>query len=122
MKTDVSDLVVRLEEALRKLPRVYADEYALQDALECAFLGLGLNVQSEVELTARSRIDFVLEQRFGVEVKVDGSLTDVTRQILRYANVDQVEAIILVTTRQKHRAMPSEMRGKPVHVLYINPL
>lgn len=58
----------------------------------------------------------------GIEVKIKGSLTEVTRQVHRYAQSEQVESLILITARGSHRGLPREMNGKRVIVIYLNPL
>ena len=54
-----------------------------------------------------------------IEVKVQGSPAQVTRQLDRYAAYDAVTEILLLTTRSKHRVIAGELRGKKVHVLWI---
>lgn len=112
-------------------------ELALQDAIEkelWQMVGLGrtglLNTklsreeqfiadpQREVVLTARDRPDFMVGP-LAIELKVKGSPADVARQLMRYAEHPSVGAILLVTTRSSHRAMPAQMCGKPVRVLYL---
>ncbi len=80
----------------------------------------------EYALSPGDRIDFfVLGDGIGIEVKTDDSkggagLSVVTRQLWRYAKSDDVKALILVTTRFKHRSLPSEILGKPLFVVYLN--
>lgn len=69
----------------------------------------------EARLSARDRIDFVIGD-LGVEVKVDGSLAAVTRQLHRYAQVEELAGVLLVTTRAAHLAVPRELNGKPIVV------
>lgn len=72
-------------------------------------------VTREAKLSARDRIDFVVGD-LGVEVKVDGSLAQVTRQLYRYAQVEALAGVLLVTTRACHLAVPRELNGKPIVV------
>jgi len=78
----------------------------------------GKLVRSEVRLTAADRIDFMVG-RIGIELKIKGSLSDVTRQLHRYAQSPDVDALLLVTTRMKLRHMPPTMNGKPVLVAVL---
>ena len=65
------------------------------------------------------------ETGIGIEVKTNdskggASLSQVTRQLWRYAKLDSIKAIILVTSRSKHRDLPAEILGKPVFVVYLS--
>ncbi len=81
----------------------------------------------EARLDARSRIDFLVPDapgRVGIEVKVAGTPDNVRRQLTRYA--PHVDALLLVTTRVRHRylqpptpATPGLGLGKPLAVLWI---
>lgn len=78
----------------------------------------GIEAKPEHALSARDRIDFYLpDGRTGIECKIDGSATAVMRQLLRYAESDQIEGLVLVTSRTKHRNMPPTLGGKPVYVV-----
>lgn len=72
----------------------------------------------EVRLGSRDRIDFLVG-RVGVEVKVGGTLAEVVRQLLRYAERDEIDSLVLVTTQQRHRGAPRELNGKPVLVIWM---
>lgn len=72
-------------------------EAAAHDDLATALAAAGLTVQREVKLTARDRID-VLVDGVGVEVKVQGSRRDIFRQLERYAESDQISALVLATS------------------------
>jgi hypothetical protein len=54
-----------------------------------------------------------------VEVKVAGSVSAVTRQLLRYAYYPEVTELALVTTKVQHRQVPSLMSGKTVRVIHL---
>lgn len=95
----------------------YANEDQLQHGLELALQNAGLRPVREVRLTPRNRIDLMVE-RIGIEVKVAGTRRDVLAQITRYADSDQVDGLVLVTTNPRHR-MPEEINGKPVVVVSL---
>jgi len=90
-----------------------------------------IEVREEV-VGAHGRIDFVVEGRgcgyepetevIGVELKVGGPLASVTSQLHRYAQSEDLDALLLVPTRQKHRRVPRLLNGKPVRVAYVSPL
>lgn len=97
-----------------------ANEAELQAAL--ADLMAVHNVEREYRLNEKDRIDFLVKHRegnVGVEVKVGGSLTNVLRQLARYADCDAITSLVLVTTRSKHKAVPPTLRGKPLSVVYV---
>lgn len=105
----------------------YTNEIELQDALATV---LGLHpLEREVPLTdGRSRIDMVVTDLLGseiavtgVEVKVDGSLADVLRQLHRYAGCTELDELVLVTTRSKHHRIPATIGARqiPLHLVSL---
>lgn len=94
----------------------FQSELELQDGI--AIL-LGTDPQQrEVVLGPKDRIDFLLGG-IGIEVKTDGSLTAIMRQLHGYAQYDAVRSLILVTNRARHRPCPGRMNGKMVTVVFI---
>ena len=81
-------------------------------------------VATEYRLGARDRLDAFVEVSpaggIAVEVKTAGGLPAVARQLLRYAEHDEVTGILLVTTRSAHEAIPSVLLGKPCRVLSLS--
>lgn len=57
--------------------------------------------------------------KIGIEIKVDGSVASVTRQLWRYAKRDEVDELILVTTRSKHREIVGPILGKELYVVHL---
>lgn len=81
-------------------------------------------VTAEHRLDARSRLDFYVREPLadagiGVEIKIKGSLTEVTRQLFRYAEHPAIHGLVLVTTKYTHRDVPEVLLGKPVRVLCL---
>jgi hypothetical protein len=72
------------------------DEYRFQDGVGAALARAGIIAEREVILTPRDRIDFLVG-RIGIECKVQGSFIQVARQLCRYAQCDQIMALVLVT-------------------------
>lgn len=112
--------VDQVRAALARVRFVYAREAELQEGigrvLEAAFPG---QVQREVQLDGgRSRLDFLVGA-VAVEVKIDGSLSELTRQVHRYAGLDAVAGILAVVGRSRLRGLPESLRGKPVGVLHL---
>lgn len=96
----------------------HANEQELQEGIWEVLVEAGLDPEREVHLTAQSRIDFMVG-RIGIEVKVDGSLSALIRQAMRYAKHDRIDELVIVTTLARHRAMPSELNKKHVIVAYL---
>lgn len=112
----------RILELCRTLRPQTTSEKALQDALEPLIrASFPSGMTREAILGPGDVVDFLVED-VAVEVKVDGSPMEVTRQLHRYAGHDAVAALVLVTTRAKHRGLPPTLRGKPVAVAWLCPL
>ncbi len=99
----------------------YQCEDDLQQAIASVLSDCSIPFVREHRMNAKDRPDFTVE-KIAVEVKIEGSVTAVTRQLHRYAQLDEVDEVVLVTSRSKHRSVPREMNGKPVSVVYLNPL
>lgn len=93
-------------------------ELALHDAIADALRHQGIAFEREVRLTAHDRIDFLCED-LGIEVKVEGAITSITRQLHRYAQSDRIGRLMLVTTRMRHLSCARELNGKKVDVLHL---
>ena len=93
----------------------------LQIAIASVLSNSSIPFSREYKLTATDRPDFLVG-KVAIEVKVDGSAVALTRQVHRYAQSKEVDAVLVVTSRSRHRNIPREMNGKPVRVLYLNPL
>lgn len=91
-----------------------SNEAAMQEAIARAFTAEGVPFKREVTRGA-DRIDFVV-CRVGIECKVKGSVTEVTRQLDRYSAWPDLEALMLVTTRGNHLRVGDSRIGKPVLV------
>ena len=76
----------------------------------------------ECILAPSERIDFLING-IGVECKIAGSKNDVLRQLSRYAEFEQIEELVLVTTRASHRDLDGiTLNGKRVHVHWVSRL
>lgn len=94
---------------------VYRDEVELHGALEGALVAAGHDVEREVALGPRCRID-LLVGAVGIEVKTAGAAATVARQLQRYAKAEQVRELLLVTSVARHLRMPETIGGKPLVV------
>jgi hypothetical protein len=107
-------------EALEQHQFSYNNEWELQAGIAKVLTETGLEFKKEVKLGPKQRIDFLLpEEKIGIEVKIDGALGTVTRQLWHYMDSDQIEAVILVTTRHVHQNLPLGMKGKLLRVVYL---
>jgi len=111
----------RLLEILKGRRYTYSCEVELQDEIARILSSSSIPHHRESPESRESRPDFMVGST-AVEVKVDGALSSVIRQLHRYASLDTVAGIILVTGKSRHRGVPRLMLGKPVRVVYLNPL
>jgi hypothetical protein len=97
------------------------DEALLQNAMAEAFVGLPF--EREHSFSRHDRVDFFFKEAgIAVEVKVAGSPNEVLRQLHRYAQHEDVKALLLVTTRAAHRLLPGELNGKRLQVVHMSPM
>jgi hypothetical protein len=47
-------------------------------------------------------------------VKIDGATNELLRQVSRYAEHEDVSAILVVSTRRRHSDLPESLCGKPI--------
>lgn len=88
------------------------DDY--QRSIETVLTDAGVSHRREVQLTARDRIDFMVEA-VGVEVKTQGSAVNLLRQLGRYAQHPDVEELLVVSTVTRLvRGLPAAVHGVPV--------
>lgn len=106
-----------IADLIRKYKFHYWKEAKLQEGLETLFAVEGIEFSREVRLGERARIDFLIEG-VGLEVKVAGGQGKVERQLTRYSKFEQIEGLVLVTNRLRHK-FPSELNGKPLEVVYL---
>lgn len=107
----------QLVETLGRFRFDESSEERLQDGIEAVLRDLGVAFVREARLSDEDRIDFITHDGVGIEVKVDGSAASVLRQLHRYAHLDTVQALVLVTTKRRHQ-VPAALGKKPVRVVY----
>lgn len=107
--------------ALRRVAFRFSDESELQEGIAIALEHAGITNRREVVLSPKDRIDFMLDDGVGIEVKIDGSITLLTRQLYRYAQRPEVNSLVVVVTRMRLANLPSEINGKPVFVVQVIP-
>lgn len=98
----------------------YSNEEKLQRGITEALREVGLEVEREVRLPGRrGRIDMLVDERIGIEVKVKCPLAQLERQVRRYLSAEQIEGIVVVAMTPRHYGLPTEIAGKPVEVVSI---
>lgn len=109
--TDARLLARRIVTALQSSRiGVSTEASAQKDAAE-ALTRAGLEVRREVGLSARDRIDLMVGA-VGIEVKVKGSRREIFRQLERYAESDQIAALVLASSSAWPAGI-STIGGKP---------
>ncbi len=101
----------------------YSSESLLQSdvarVLELAEFGF---VREHI-FSAKDRADFFIPSiGVVVECKVNGGPSAVIAQLLRYAAHDQVNGVVLVTSRAVHRWPLPMLGGKPFSVVWVSAL
>lgn len=99
----------------------YSSEKDLQDGIADI---LSPEFKREAVLTAMDRPDFFHEAAgIVIEVKIKGSIGRTLHQLERYAALDVVKGIVLVTTRSAQGLlMPEVLQGKPLAVFCLRQL
>lgn len=92
-------------------------ERVLSEDVRKALASAGLLTEAEVVLT-EGRVDLRV-QATAIELKVQGSPAAVLRQLQRYGRDASVVDVVLVTSSAKLRAMPSQVEGKTLHVVWL---
>lgn len=101
--------------------RTCRNEYDLQVSIATALAGAGVRAEREHTFPGGARPDLWLPSyRIAVEVKTQGSPAQIRRQLDRYAAVDDVEAVALVTTQNRHRpAVTKRINGTPARAIAL---
>lgn len=101
----------------------WTTERELQDAIWPVLCARFDHAQREAILSARDRPDFIVDPddaAVAIEVKVKGSRNAILRQLGRYAEHDDIAAIVLASGRRTLLAgIPLEIHGKPVAVALV---
>ncbi len=105
----------------------FADEAGLQAGLAELLANAGVPFVRELDLRPCGRIDFHLPAgavttaergdlaRIGIETKTQGSPSAVLEQMMGYARHDEVDALVIVTSRIRLGRVPAALNGKPVY-------
>ncbi len=100
------------------------DEYTLQREIQSLLDQNGIRYKKECPLAPRNRVDFLTEDGIAIEVKCGRqkpNLTRVLAQLQRYAESEQVDALLLLVERNLV-GVPKQIAGKPCKVLGLHQL
>lgn len=111
--------VADIRAALDRYRIMYVYERELQGHLADVFARERIPFAREVRLSRTDRIDFLVDDRVGIETKVGGNATRLMAQLQRYAHSDRVEEILVITSRSTHGKVPATIGDVPttVHIL-----
>lgn len=94
-------------------------EEDFQDAIETILTTSDITHIREERLTPRDRIDFMVGET-GIEVKINGSSSEIIRQLGRYAAHERVTTLILASSRIRLiQGIPATIHGVPVHAVAL---
>ena len=98
----------------------FTSEAELQEGIAKTLDAYTIDHRREHCLDKNDRLDFyIAAPRVAVEVKIDGSLSDLTRQVHRYAQNNDVAGIVIVTSLSRLTDLPSSINHKPVRVVHL---
>ena len=102
-------------EILKSYRYSVGSEDTFQRGVEQALRAHGIVFFREYQLGSRyGRIDFyVPDGKVGIELKVNGSPSQVLRQLHRYAYCPDISALILLTARARLAFSPMQINGRP---------
>lgn len=108
--------------ALRGRRYRFANEGELQAGMAKVLDEIEARYEREVWLSNDLRIDFVVDGKYGLEVKIKGSFGMVERQLMLYAARPELAQLVLVTTSRRlaieaARSFRGVACGKPMHVV-----
>ncbi|WP_214565925.1 hypothetical protein [Aliiroseovarius lamellibrachiae] len=106
------ELVTRV---LRGIPLPVSTEAAMQDAVEQALTDHAFPFERELRMGSSNRIDFMVQGGIGIEVKTRCARRQIHRQLARYADHPDVNALILVTGT--FTGLPVTLNGKPLFLV-----
>lgn len=112
---ELATALLEVTSVLESTRFVWTTEHELQTAIADVLTLRGLDVEREVRVDARNRLDLRVG-RIGIEVKIAGGWRDVRRQLERYAMLECVDALVLATSKASHMRVGSEVVGRPVVV------
>lgn len=115
------DEVIAALQALR-IGKIF-EEYDLQDKIAGIFDTAGIGYEKERKLGAGSRVDFLTQSGVAVEVKKGKpNRTRLAEQINRYAEYQDVKAVVIVVETSLRLPITRTDNGKPCAVVGLQKL
>ena len=90
----------------------FANETQLQAGIAGVLESAGYAFERELKIDADNRLDFLVEGRIAIEVKVDGSFSQAITQVTRYAALEKVSGVLLAATL-RWATQPVSAAAKP---------
>lgn len=114
-----SEIMAKARDAISMFTYNFSDEEEFQVGLSKALRSAGVEFRREAILSKRDRIDFMLDGGIGIEVKIDGSISALTRQLFRYAELPEINGLLVAVSLNRLANLPTEINGKPVQCVRI---
>ena len=111
--------VARLVHVLRSYRFRYTTEKEMHAAVRRALSENAVPFTDECDLGDCGVVDFLVGDGVALELKMQGSPTDVARQLLGYSRSDRVRELVLLTGRHRLGNLPRKLSGKPLHVVSL---
>lgn len=116
-------LLQRIPNVLSEYAYSFGDEKQFHDGLATALFEDGIIFTREHVAGPKDRFDFFCENGIVIEAKIKGSLSEALRQVDRYCQRNDVNAVVIVTTRlwgatAKLRS-DAQLHGKPVRLVAV---
>lgn len=123
----MANAVVHMESVLQALRTIrigkILDEYALQTQMARAFDEAGILYEKERKLGRGSRVDFLAAGGIAVEAKKGKpNRARLEQQISRYAEFDEVRAVVIVVETSLGVPIKAARNGKPCAVMGLQKL
>ena len=114
-RVDAIQWIEHLSKVLSKYRFNFSNEKDLQAGMRKVFDSMGEEFTYEHRLSDEDIVDFYfVGKKVGVEAKIDHSLSDLTRQLFRYAQHESILGILVVTSKARLANLPEEMNHKPI--------
>ena len=111
--------ISKLAETIRHGGYSWTNERELQEQIERQLRRCRISHQREARKTPGERPDF-LAGTTAIEVKIAGTRSALLRQLQRYALLDEVTEILLVTDKMRLSAnLPETLGGKPLRTVTL---
>lgn len=115
-----------LRTVVELLPRFsyrFSSEMDLHAGMAQVLTSHGVEFERERVAGPKDRFDFYLPPGIVIEAKVKGSFPEALRQVQRYAERDDVQAVVLATSRFWGRTPAlrpnAKLGGKPFHMITL---